>query len=139
MSTLANFQTRNLQANAKIKSLLNTLLNLVRNDVTSRLKAKNLLESERQFLMEVQTNDAMQPIPASTYVVVALANTLWYLTLQGCVRLNDSTTCSYELGRVQPASGRVREDFPMNRMVFDMAVCSDCMRNPKETLARHFR
>lgn len=100
---LKSFEKSKLHEVRKVKKLLNSFHNLSKNEITRRLKIKNISSSDQDFLLDFQKNDvagSQQKDPEATYQNVVIANTIYYLVLNKCMKFDSSLDSSYDLKQI---------------------------------------
>lgn len=125
---LQTFQKSKLHEVRKYKSLLNSLQNLAKNEVTSQLKKKNLPEIERAFLKEIEKAEEIQGKRDATYVNLVVANTLAFML--GCGHLKmDLQGCSYDIVSINLlAEANILDYF--KEMRYDLEWAASFIGNP---------
>ena len=100
---LDTFELSKIHEIKKFKSLLKSLQNLAKNQLTSQMKKKNNTEIEKHFLEVVQKREQVAPTskkPDATYLNAAVANTLYFLIAYNCMTLT-GIECHYDLALIK--------------------------------------
>ena len=113
----------------KYKSLLNSLQNLGKNDVTSQLKKKHHSEGEKAFLNALN-GVPYQEKPEATYLNLAVAITLKFLLTKACMKLT-LTSCEFDIHQINLlARENIVHYLKESDMIFDLEWASDFIAAP---------